>query len=204
MRLPHSFYRRADVVATAQELLGQHVVRATADGIMRARIVETEAYNGPHDRACHAYGHRRTPRTETMYRPGGVAYVYFIYGIHHMLNVVTHEADEPYAVLIRAVEPLAGTDLMLANRKLSRLPNEQPPKGTGNGPGVLCQALGITRALDGTDLVNGTELWIEAAPYVAAAEIIASPRVGVAYAGEDARLPYRFRIRDSIWTSRAK
>lgn len=198
-KLPLSFYRQANVVAVARGLLGQVLHTVDVDGAHTAgTIVETEAYAGPNDRACHAYGHRRTARTETMYCAGGVAYVYLCYGIHHMLNVVTHQAEEPYAVLIRAITPLIGLDHMLQRRGM-----QQPLPRLTAGPGALSAALGINRADDGADL-RGTRIWIEKAQPIAASSIVCSPRVGVGYAGPHAQWPYRFRIKGNKWTSPAK
>lgn len=197
--LPEQFYAREDVVLIARELLGKVVCSLTGNGILTAgRIVETEAYAGVTDRASHAAGGRRTPRVEVMYGPPGHAYVYFIYGLFNMLNVVTNAPDVPHAVLIRALEPVLGMPDMCLRRNL---PHAQPR--LCNGPGILTQSLGITRADNGTSL-QGPRLWIEDAPLVPPDSIIASPRVGVAYAGEDALLPYRFRISGSTWTSKAK
>jgi len=200
--LPPDFYLTDDVVAAARLLLGKTLVATDPDGRLTAgRIVETEAYAGVTDRACHAFGNRRTPRTETMYRPGGVAYVYLCYGIHRLLNVVVSAEGNPQAVLIRALEPLAGVDLMLRRRAMPRL----HPRITA-GPGALTQALGVGLHHNGLSLL-GPDLWIADNPdhtTVQPAQIVASPRVGVAYAGPDALLPYRFRIKGNPYTSPAK
>src|SRR5262249_53965626 len=150
-------------------------------------IVETEAYRGPRDRASHAYGGRRTQRTETMYRMGGTAYVYFVYGMHYQFNVVTNQADIPHAVLVRALEADEGVDLMARRRR-----------GAGrseltSGPGKLCAALGIDTKLDGADLL-GHRVWIEPGMTLARAAIARGPRVGIDYAGEWAARPWRFWI----------
>lgn len=163
------------------------------------RVVETEAYSGIGDRACHAHLNRRTKRTEIMYHAGGVAYVYLVYGLHALFNIVTNEAGRADAVLIRAIEPTEGVEEMMRRRQLPR----PEPKLTA-GPGIMCQALGITTAHYGTDL-TGNQIWVEdRLENVAEDAIIASPRVGVDYAGEDALLPWRFRIKGSPWTSKAK
>ncbi len=200
-RLPASFYQRADVVSIARELLGKELVTCDTQGRLTAGIItETEAYDGPSDRACHSYNYRRTPRTETMYQPGGVAYVYLCYGVYELFNVVTHEAEQPYAVLIRGLEPTVGIDLMLARRKLKKL-----ARNLTSGPGLLTQALAISRAHNGADL-NGKTVWIaEEGRTVKKSEIISSARIGVESSGEPfASLPYRFRIKDNPWTSPAK
>ena len=199
--LTSSFYCRPDVVQIAKELLGKTLVTCFEGQRTAGRIVETEAYQAPEDRASHAYGYRRTARTEVMYAPGGTAYVYLCYGIHHLFNVVTNEAETPHAVLIRAIEPLENVELMLARRRQKHL----TPQLTA-GPGVLAKALGISTVHSGLSLTDEhSPIWIEDNGYeVPAPAIVASPRVGVAYAQEWALRPWRFRIQDSAWTSRAK
>ena len=182
MRLRESFYQRSDVVQIARELVGK-VLYSSMDGQVTAgMIVETEAYNGVVDRACHAFGGRRTARTEVMFRAGGVAYVYLCYGMHHLLNIVTGPQDMPQAVLIRALKPLEGLDVMLLRRK-----GKEP---LTSGPGTVAQALGITTKHSGVSLLGNT-IWIEDHG-IAIPNIVTSPRIGVDYAGEDALLPYRF------------
>jgi DNA-3-methyladenine glycosylase len=155
-----------------------------------------EAYCGVEDRASHARGGRRTPRTETMYREGGVAYVYFVYGMHHQFNVVTGPEGVPHAVLVRAVEPTEGVGWM-RRRRPARADRELT-----SGPGKLCQALGIDRTYNGEDL-PGRRVWIEDAGEAQTDEEIASgARVGVAYAGEDALKPWRFWVKGSEYVSR--
>ncbi|MGV3502425.1 MAG: DNA-3-methyladenine glycosylase [Adhaeribacter sp.] len=198
-KLPLSFYTRPDAVAVARELIGKHLY-TQVDGILTGgRIVETEAYRGENDLACHAHGGRRTARTEIMYQQGGVAYVYLIYGMYALFNVITNVEGKADAVLIRALEPLEGIPEMLLRRGHSRL----SPKLTA-GPGVLTKALGITTAHYGTSL-TGELIWLEdRQEEIPEARIIASPRVGVAYAGADAGHPWRFRLRNNPWTSPAK
>jgi DNA-3-methyladenine glycosylase len=165
------------------------------------RITETEAYAHINDRACHSHLGRFTKRTSVMFERGGLAYCYFVYGLHVLFNVVTNEVGLPDAVLIRALEPLEGSGIMLERRGLT------PPmtRLVTAGPGRLTQALGIDKSQYGLDLTTGRELWIEdRGETVSEADIISSSRVGVAYAGEDADLPWRFRIRGSLWTSPAK
>jgi DNA-3-methyladenine glycosylase len=190
LKLRLDFYTRADVLAVARELLGQVLVVPAPDGQrLSGAIVETEAYRGPEDRASHAYGGRRTARTETMYRRGGTAYVYFVYGLHYQFNVVTNVEDVPHAVLVRAVAPLEGVEVMRRRRE------GRPDDELASGPGKLCAAFGIDRNLDGADLL-GDRVWIEAGPRrIAPAAIVAGPRVGVDYAGRWARKPWRFRIK---------
>src|SRR5712691_5186518 len=140
--LPREFYTRANVLTVARELLGRLLVVSSRGARLSGIIVETEAYCGPQDRASHAYGGRRTNRTETMYRMGGTAYVYFVYGMYYQFNVVTNVEDIPHAVLIRAVEPVEGIEIIRKRRHLHAEHN------LTNGPGKLCIALGIDRKLD--------------------------------------------------------
>lgn len=198
--LPASFYQRpAEEVARA--LLGRYLVRLGGGGRRRVlRLVETEAYLGAPDRASHAWGGRRTARVESLYLPGGHAYVYFIYGMYHCLNVVTGEADVGSAVLIRAGEPLEGDELMRRRRGLSRAPR---PGDLAGGPGKLCMALDIDRSLDGAALTGG-ELVITAGEPVAPRSVAAGARVGVAYAGEAALWPLRFAVAGNPHVSRPR
>jgi DNA-3-methyladenine glycosylase len=197
VKLPADFYTHADVVTVARRLLGTRLVVPTRDGRRVAGIiVETEAYQGPEDRASHAYAGRRTRRTETMYARGGTAYVYFVYGMYHQFNVVTNTADVPHAVLVRALEPVEGLDLMRRRRA------GEPDRNLTSGPGKLCIALGIDRRLDGADL-RGERIWLERARRVAPAAIAAGPRVGIDYAREWAARPWRFWLRGNPFVSRA-
>jgi len=189
--LARSFYLEP-TLRVARALLGKVLVRNAPDGRTAGRIVEVEAYRGPRDRAAHSAGGRRTARNETMWGPAGHAYVYFIYGMHHCVNVTTQPAGVPEAVLIRALEPLDGLALMQARRGL----HDGPAWRLCRGPGSLCQALGLTRALDGVDLVTGP-LHILDAPTVPAAQVARTARIGVAYAGVDALRPWRFLVRGS-------
>lgn len=197
--LTEEFYSRTDVVQVARDLLGKVLV-TNFDGIITSGIiVETEAYAGVTDRASHAYGGRRTARTETMYCNGGTVYVYLCYGIHHLFNVVTNINNIPHAVLIRAVEPLDGLSVMLHRR------NKPIMKPTVTaGPGVLSQALGISTGHSGMSLYT-EQLYIEDSNIkLAHQDIVSGTRVGVAYAGEDAYLPYRFWIRGNSYVSKGK
>lgn len=171
--LPRSFYERsADLVARA--LLGQILSVQGGGRRLRGRIVEVEAYVGIHDLACHA-SKGRTPRTATMFGPPSRAYVYLVYGMHHMLNLVTAPEDDPQAVLIRALEPL-----------------EPEPRTPFRGPGVLCRKLGITREDDGSDLCGSGRIRVEEGTPMADSEIVATPRIGVDYAGAWKDAPLRF------------
>lgn len=197
MVLPESFYTRDDVVQVARDLLGKVIVTRFDGEVTAGMITETEAYAGATDKASHAYGHRRTNRTEVMYANGGVAYVYLCYGIHHLFNVVTNVQDVPHAVLIRAVEPLEGVDIMMARRGREKL----TPALTA-GPGASSMALGIYTHHTGTEL-NSELLQIEDRGIkVATKNIVVATRVGVAYAMDDALRPYRFYIKDNPYVSR--
>lgn len=195
--LTESFYQQSDVLYLSEQLLGKYLC-THIDGVLTSgMIVETEAYRAPDDKASHAYGNRRTQRTETMFGPGGVAYVYLCYGIHHLFNVVTGVEDQAHAVLIRAVEPVEGLEVMLARRKL-----EKVKPALTNGPGKLSQALGITIDYNGFRLFRQEFIWIEDRnARIGANQIIRSPRIGVDYAEECAAWDWRFTIKDNRWCS---
>lgn len=195
--LPFSFYQRpAEIVARG--LLGRYLVRDLDGERLVLRLVETEAYLGDPDRASHAWNGRRTARNESLYLPGGHAYVYFIYGMHFCLNAVTGEAGVGSAVLLRAGEPVAGAEAMRELRGLARVPR---PGDLAGGPGKLCRALGVDRAFDGLPLDRG-ELRIEEGEPAALEDIAAGPRIGVDYAGEAAAWPLRFALRGNRHVSR--
>ena len=197
--LPLSFYRRpAEIVA--RDLLGRFLVRDLEGERLVLRLVEVEAYLGAPDRASHAWDGRRTPRNESLYLPGGHAYVYFIYGMHYCLNAVTGEAGVGSAVLLRAGEPVAGEERMAENRGWTR---KLRPGDLAGGPGKICQALAIARELDGAPL-DQPPLYIVKGEPVAAEEIVASPRIGVDYAGEAALWPLRFSVRGHPHVSRPR
>lgn len=184
--LPLEFYQRDDVVLIAKDLLGKALFSTIGGTLTGGIITETEAYRGPEDRACHAYNNRRTPRTEPLFQEGGIAYVYLCYGMHNLLNAVTSTLDIPHAVLIRALQPTHGLEVMRNRRK------KQAPSILTNGPGALCQALGITREHNTLSLTQ-PPLWIEETDIkLSPKHISATPRIGVDYAGEDAFLPWRF------------
>jgi len=185
-KIPLYFYRN-EVIDVAKALLGKSLFTCIDGALTGGTIIETEAYTGVNDRASHSYNNRRTPRTEVMYQSGGVAYVYLCYGIHHLLNVITGEEGTPQGVLIRAIQPTHGVDTMLKRRK-----KKTPDKTLTNGPGALSAALGVTLDQYGISLDSET-LWIADSGF-SPDQIIAGPRIGVDYAGEDALLPYRFRI----------
>lgn len=187
--LPAAFYASDDVVMIARELLGKVLCTRIRGAVTKAAITETEAYAGVGDRASHAFGGRRTRRTEPMFGAGGTAYVYLCYGIHHLFNVVTADVDTPHAVLVRAGHPLEGEALM--KRRRGRTSTARTLLA---GPGSLARALGITTRLSGTSLCGET-VWIEDHGLaVDSRTVTMGPRVGVDYAGDDARLPYRFHI----------
>jgi DNA-3-methyladenine glycosylase len=189
--LGRRFYLRP-TLRVARDLLGKVLVHDTPDGVAAGRIVEVEAYRGPEDRAAHSAGGRRSARNEVMYGPPGHAYVYFIYGMHHCVNVVTRPAGRPEAVLIRALEPTAGEALMRARRRLPHAPAWRLCRG----PGALCQALGIARPENGVDLVRGPVRILDGAP-VPSRDVVRTPRIGVDYAGAHAARPWRFAVRTS-------
>jgi DNA-3-methyladenine glycosylase len=198
-RLQPSFYEGEDVVLIAKELIGKILVTNFENQLTSGRIVETEAYNGVVDKASHAWNGRRTNRTEIMYAAGGVAYVYLCYGIHHLFNVVTNKKDTPNAVLIRAVEPISGVDVMLKRTNKSKAAYDLT-----RGPGNVSKALGIYTKHTGYDL-NSDDMFIADDGYrYNPADVIATPRIGVDYAGEDAALPYRFIVRNNLYVSGKK
>ena len=183
-KLNSDFYNRKDVVKIAKELIGKILVTHFGETLTSGRIVETEAYAGPIDKASHAYNNRRTNRTEVMYAPGGVAYVYLCYGIHYLFNVVTNVTDVPHAVLIRALEPVAGVEAML-----QRTGKKVADYTLTKGPGNVSKALGLHTRHTGMSLLSD-ELYIAADDFTPRKkDIIATPRIGVDYAGEDAKLP---------------
>lgn len=189
------------VEAVARGLLGVEV-HSYIDGVHTAgRIVETEAYRGADDKAAHSYKHKRTKRTEVFFGDAGHAYVYLIYGVHEMFNVVTGPVGQPDAVLVRAVEPVIGREPMRARRK-------RPVDGPRltNGPALVCQALGITREHYGADLTDPrSPVHLRGRLHTLTAEnVLVSPRVGVAYAEECAGWPWRFRVSGNLYTSPAK
>ncbi|TAD92645.1 MAG: DNA-3-methyladenine glycosylase [Bacteroidetes bacterium] len=188
--LPVNFYEDVDVVQTARQLLGHILVTHIEGARCTARIVETEAYNGVADRASHAYGGLHTARTAIMYAQGGVAYVYFCYGLHHMLNVVCGPVGQPLAVLIRAVEPLVGMETMCLRRG-----KHAPHRSLTRGPGSVAKAMGIHTKLHNGLSLQGPQICIISDGFRYPQEsIVAAPRIGVGYAGEDALLPYRFFV----------
>ncbi len=192
------FYLKDDVIQISKDLLGKELVTNFDGKICSGYIVETEAYAGITDKASHAYGGKFTKRTQTMYLEGGTCYVYLCYGIHSLFNIVTNVSGIPHAVLIRAIQPIKGIDTMFERR-----PESKSERNLANGPGSLSKALGISTINNELQL-DSNQIWLEEGLKITNNKIIASPRVGVAYAKEDALLPYRFRIKDNPFCSPAK
>ncbi len=201
MKLSKSFYLREDVLQISKDLLGKYLVTNFDNNLTVGKIVETEAYRAPDDKACHAYGNRMTDRTKTMFEKGGVSYVYLCYGIHHLFNVVTAPEGIAHAILIRGIEPVENVNVMLQRRNFEKLKYNLTA-----GPGTLTKALGISTNNNGSSLTEeNSTIWIEdRGDMVLEKNIVASPRVGVGYAEECALWDWRFRVKDSKWTSRAK
>jgi DNA-3-methyladenine glycosylase len=194
-KLSGAFYLREDTVTIAQELLGKLLVVPHNDHRVSGIIVETEAYLGEIDRAAHSYGCRRTPRNEIMYARGGHVYVFFVYGLYNQFNVVTGPANHPHAILVRAVEPVEGIELMRERR------GEMKDRNLTSGPGKMCVALSIDRSLNGEDL-RGNHIWIEHHRKFPYDEIAVGKRIGIDYAGEDKDKPWRFWVRDNAFVSK--
>ncbi|MDR0754405.1 MAG: DNA-3-methyladenine glycosylase [Prevotellaceae bacterium] len=187
MKLDLSFYTREDVVQISRELLGKTLCANINGNFTEAIIVETEAYAGINDKASHAYGGRRTKRTEIMFYEGGHAYIYLCYGMYSLFNVVTNIENIPHAVLIRGAVALNGIKTMLERTDRKKLTDDLL-----TGPGKLSKAMGLHFSLTGISLLGNT-VWLEDKDIIVSSEnIIATPRIGVDYAAEDALLPYRF------------
>lgn len=195
-KVPLSFYARKDVVLIAKELIGKIIITNFDGQITSARIVETEAYAGITDRASHSFGNRRTARNEHMYCDAGTAYVYICYGLHQMLNIVTNDKNVPDAVLIRAVEPISGIDIML-----KRTGKKTLDKTLTRGPGNVGKALGIFKHHSGSHLLGDNIYLLDDGTEIAAENIGISVRIGVESAGADALLPYRFYIKGNKYVS---
>ncbi|ADY55267.1 3-methyladenine DNA glycosylase [Syntrophobotulus glycolicus DSM 8271] len=199
-RLDREFYDR-DSLIVAKELLGRVLVREAGGQRIAAKIVEAEAYMGIDDQAAHSYGGKRTPRVEVMYGESGFSYVFMIYGMHYCFNIVTREAGNPQAVLLRAAEPLDGLDIMAQsrfNKTYAQLTKNQI-KGLTDGPGKLCKALRIDKNLNGEDLC-GSKLYVEEGENEKF-RIVSAKRVGVDYAGEAKDYPWRFYIEGNRYVS---
>jgi len=188
-KIPLAFYRRKNVLQIGKELLGQYLFTQFDGQLTGGKIIETEGYKGVEDKACHAYGNRKTSRTRTMFERGGVAYIYLCYGMHHLFNVVTCQMGVPHAVLIRAIIPTHGINIMLKRRKKKTMISSLT-----NGPGKVTQALGIHVLYNGISLISN-QIWLEKSDAdMASHRILCSPRIGVEYAEEDALLPWRFHL----------
>ena len=200
MKLPLSFYQRNDVVQISKELIGKVLITEINGFKCSGRIVETEAYQGPEDRGSHAFGNRLTPRTENMFKDGGITYVYQCYGIHYLLNVVTSVSNSPHAILLRGLEPIDGIETMLFRRKM-----KNPIPALTAGPGVLAQAMGIDKSHNGISLL-GDKIWIEEPinETVCYDDIVSSKRVGMNFEGPWHSIPWRFRLKNNLYTSQAR
>lgn len=195
-KLPVSVYQDHEVTRVARKILGKQLWTNFNNQLTGGLIVEVEAYCGATDSACHAFPDKRTPRTSIMFKKGGIAYVYLVYGMHHLFNIVTNVSGKADAVLVRAIEPLTGEKIMQQRRNIFKT-----NKLLTGGPGKLSQALGITTLNNSTDL-SGDEIWLSEGVNIKKSDIVASPRIGVEYAGEDALLPWRFHIRDNKFVSK--
>lgn len=199
-RLPESFYLREDVVQISKDLLGKHLVTCFEGQLTVGRIVETEAYRDSDDKACHAYGNRRTSRTQIMYEPGGHAYIYLCYGIHHLFNIVTAPAGMAHAVLVRAIEPVYGIETMLQRRKMTQVKTT-----LCSGPGTCSAALGLRTHHTGLAFTDdASAVWIETPVEAPDFQIKTGTRVGIAFAEECAFWPWRFSIEGNKWVGKAK
>lgn len=197
MKLPIAFYQNDDVVVLSEKLLGKHLFTFIDGELTGGIIVETEAYRGPEDLGSHAYNHRRTQRNEIMYAHGGVVYMYICYGIHDMLNIVTGTEGESHAILIRALQPTVGLDIMRLRRGF-----DNNDRRLCKGPGALAKALGLNKSFNGISLA-GDEIWIEEnGPEVSAELIIACPRIGLNIIEPYKSIPWRFYIKGNKYISR--
>lgn len=196
MIVQNDFYINDDPTEVAKNLLGK-ILYTKIDGIITSGIiVETEAYKGNSDRACHAYQNKKTNRNAVMFEKGGKAYVYLVYGIHYLFNIVTNIKGKADAVLIRALEPVKGENKMLIRNNKNNL------RRITSGPGLLSKAMGIDMSLYGESLL-GNRVWIEyPSKEFDNSKIVHAKRIGVDYAGDDALLPWRFYIKDNIWISK--
>jgi len=192
-----------DAQIVAKKLLGKVLVRQIDDhNIIKMRIIETEAYMGVNDQACHSYGFKKTPRVLPMYDIGGTTYVYLIYGMYFCFNIVVNLRDNPQAVLIRAGEIISGTES--AKQNLAFTNKKQPFSKWTNGPGKLCIALKINKSLNQQDLLTCEQLFLEDDSFLVKAEdIVSTVRININYAGKDKDLPYRFYLKNSPFISKS-
>ena len=195
MKLLQPYYCNTDTLQLSKNLLGKKLFTNFDNKLTSGIIVETEAYLGIDDKASHAYKGKKTNRTNTMYNKGGVAYVYLCYGVHSLFNIVCNIENIPHAILIRAIEPIDGIDIMKHRRKINEA-------NLTNGPGKLSKALGITKRNNNQSLLENI-IWIEDIDNeILDKNILSVPRIGVDYAGKDARLHYRFYIKNNKWVSK--
>jgi len=197
--IPKSYYQSMDVLTLSQDLLGKYLISNVDGKYTSGIIVETEAYRAPDDKACHAYANKRTPRTETMFATGGTCYVYICYGIHNLFNIVTAPEGIAHAILIRAIEPIEGLDIMEDRRKMPITKKE-----SCNGPGKFTRCMDITKKQNGIDLSSKkSALYLEdRGNKIPKTQIISGPRVGMSTAEECSHWPWRFRIKDNKWSSK--
>jgi len=194
--LPQEYFFNSDVVYLAEDLIGKKLCTNIGGHYTSGIITETEAYCGRNDKACHSHSGKRTARTEIMFHEGGKAYVYLCYGIHNLFNITTNIEGLADAILVRAIQPVDGVEIMLQRRKKGDV-----DKTLTSGPGTLSQALGIDRSLYGSEL-SGPEIWIEETALPPDGEIVSTTRIGIDYAGDDALLPWRFYLKNSKWVSK--
>jgi DNA-3-methyladenine glycosylase len=204
-KLSREFYLRDDTLQIARDLLGKLLVVPTETGeTISGMIVETEAYLGEIDKAAHSYGNRRTNRTEIMFGEGGHAYIFFIYGMYFQLNFVVGANDVPHCVLIRAVAPVDGVEIMRARRAIKKggaLNAKMPDKNLTSGPGKLCIAFGIDKTFNGADLL-GDKIWVEDFKTFSTENTTTGRRIGIDYAEEFAEKPWRFWVKNNEFVSR--
>lgn len=196
IKIELSWYLNDNVLEVAKGLLGKVLCTRIDGKVTKGKIVETEAYSGNNDKACHANNQNKTKRNRVMFEAGGHAYVYLCYGIHHLFNVVTNKEGSADAVLIRAVEPIEGVEIMLKRRKMRSV-----DKKLTAGPALLSQALGILTDHYGTNLKSEI-IWVEEGENVCEDKIVSTTRIGVDYAEEDALKLWRFYIKENAWVSR--
>lgn len=204
-KLAREFYTRPDTLQIARDLLGKILVVPTVDGTrISGMIVETEAYLGAEDKAAHSYDNRRTKRTETMFAEGGIVYIFFIYGMYFQFNIVVGQAGTPHAILIRAVKPVEGIEIMRDRRNAKSREasiSKMPDRNLTSGPGKLCIALGIDKTFNNEDLI-GNRVWLEEGKKFSAKEIACGKRIGIDYAEEYVEKPWRFWLKDNLFVSR--
>jgi DNA-3-methyladenine glycosylase len=197
MKLPVSFFKSDDVVQLSAKLLGKFLYTHIDGKLTGGIIVETEAYRGPEDRGSHAFNNRRTPRNEIMYAEGGVVYMYICYGIHDMLNIVTGQEGDSHAILIRALEPVVGLDIMRLRRGF-----DTDDRRLCKGPGALARAMGLNKLHNGLS-VSGDEIWIEEnTDFKSAEKIVSAPRIGLNIDEPYKSIPWRFYVKGSKYISR--